>query len=188
MEATLAVLNDLVAKRLIEKYAIGGAVGAIFWVEPFDTIDLGIFVLLPTSAPPLEPLREVFSYLKAGGYDFEGEFLFIEGVPVQFIPAEDPKGLTGEALEAAAKLPYQGASGAIPTWVITPEYLIALALDLHRSKDYERVSRLLSQALVNRILVYELIRRFALTEQWNIFLRRYPEFAGSATDSGSGNS
>src|SRR2546426_8148565 len=50
MEATLAVLNDLVAKRLIEKYAIGGAVGAIFWVEPFDTIDLDIFVLLPTSA------------------------------------------------------------------------------------------------------------------------------------------
>ena len=96
--------------------------------------------------------------------------------------------MTGEALEAAAKLPYQGASGAIPTWVITPEYLIALALDLHRSKDYERVSRLLSQALVNRILVDELIRRFALTEQWNIFLRRYPEFAGSATDSGSGNS
>ena len=62
MEATLAVLNDLVAKRLIEKYAIGGAVGAIFWVEPFDTIDLDILVLLPTSAPPLEPLREVFSY------------------------------------------------------------------------------------------------------------------------------
>ncbi len=33
MEATLEVLNDLVARGIIEKYAIGGAVGAIFWVE-----------------------------------------------------------------------------------------------------------------------------------------------------------
>ena len=141
MEATLAVLNDLVAQRVIEKYAIGGAVGAIFWVEPFDTIDLDIFVLLPTSAPPLEPLREVFSYLKARGYDFEGEFLFIEGVPVQFLPAEDTKGVAMAALEAAAAVSYQGTSGSIPTWVITPEYLIAIALEVHRSKDYERVLR-----------------------------------------------
>src|SRR5438093_10298200 len=152
MEATLAVLNDLVAQRVIEKYAIGGAVGAIFWVEPFDTVDLDVFVFLPASAPPLEPLREVFSYLKARGCDFEGEFLLIEGVPVQFLPAEDPKGLTKAALHAAAPVSYQGASGAIPTWVLTPEYLIAIALSVHRSKDYERVSRLLSQAPVNRVL------------------------------------
>ena len=177
MEATIAVLNDLVARRVIEKYAIAGAVGAIFCVEPFDTIDLDVFVFLPTSAPPLEPFREVFSYLKARGYDFEGEFLFIEGVPVQFLPAEDPKGLARAALEAAAAVSYQGASGPIATWVITPEYLIAIALAVHRSKDYERVSRLLSEASVSRILIDELIGRFELAEQWNIFLRRYPEFA-----------
>lgn len=177
MEATLAVLNDLVTQRVIEKYAIGGAVGAIFWVEPFDTVDLDVFVFLPASAPPLEPLREVFSYLKSRGYDFQGEFLLIEGVPVQLLPAEDPKGLTKEALQAAAAVSYQGASDAIPTWVLTPEYLIAIALDVHRSKDYERVSRLLSQAPVNRVLVDKLVGRFGLKEHWNIFLRRYPEFA-----------
>jgi hypothetical protein len=44
MEATLAVLNRLVEAGLVERYAIGGAVGAIFWIEPFDTIDLDIFV------------------------------------------------------------------------------------------------------------------------------------------------
>ena len=48
MEATLAVLNDLVAQGVIQKYAIGGAVAAIFWVEPFDTIDLDVFVFLPS--------------------------------------------------------------------------------------------------------------------------------------------
>jgi hypothetical protein len=177
MEATLAVLNDLVAQRFIEKSAIGGPVGAIFWAEPFDTVDLDVFVLLPASAPPLEPLREVFFYLKERGCDFEGEFLLIEGVPVQFLPAEDPKGLTKAALQAAATVSYEGASGAIPTWVLTPEYLIAIALDVHRSKDYERISRLLGQAPVNRVLVDELIGRFGLEEFWSTFLRRYPEFA-----------
>ena len=68
MEATLAILNDLVAQGVIEKYAIGGAVAAIFWVEPFDTIDLDVFVLLPSSAPPLEPLRGIFDHLKGRGY------------------------------------------------------------------------------------------------------------------------
>ena len=121
MEATLALLNDLVTQRIIEKYAIGGAVGAIFWVEPFDTIDLDVFVLLRASATPLEPLREIFDYLKSRGCDFQGEFLVMEGVPVQFLPAEDPKGLTKAALEAAAVVPYQGAMGPVLTWVLTPE-------------------------------------------------------------------
>lgn len=176
MEATLAILNDLVSQRLIEKYAIGGAVGAIFWVEPFDTIDLDVYVLLPGSAPPLEPLREVFTYLAARGHQFEGEFLIVEGVPVQFLP-EDPEGLINAALHAAVQISYQGASGPIPTWVITPEYLIAIALKVHRSKDYERVSRLLNQAPVDRNLVHEFIRRFGLEKYWDLFLRRYPEYA-----------
>jgi hypothetical protein len=65
MEATLEVLNALVEEGVIERYAIGGAVGAIFWVEPFDTIDLGVFVLLPDSAPPLDPLRDVIERFRA---------------------------------------------------------------------------------------------------------------------------
>ena len=59
MEATLAVLNELVAPRVIERYAIGGAVGAIFWVEPFDTIDLDVFVFLPPAASPMAPPRSL---------------------------------------------------------------------------------------------------------------------------------
>jgi len=176
MEATLEVLNELVAQCVIDKYAIGGAVGAIFWVEPFDTIDLDIFVFLPPSAPPMEPLRNVFDFLKARGYRFEREFLMIEGVPVQFLPADDPKGLTRAALEAAVPVPYQGANRTIETWVLSPEYLIAIALDVQRSKDYDRVSRLLGEATVDRQLVDQLIQRFVLGESWKVFLRRYPEF------------
>jgi hypothetical protein len=34
MEATLRVLNELEAEGVISRYAIGGAVGAIFYMEP----------------------------------------------------------------------------------------------------------------------------------------------------------
>jgi len=177
MEATLAVLNDLVARGVIEKYAIGGAVGAIFWVEPFDTVDLDVFVFLPADSPPLDPLRKVISDLQARGYSFEGEFLLIEGIPVQFLPADDPKGLTKAALEKAVAVSYLGGAEPIQAWVLSPEYLIAIALDVHRSKDYERVSRLLKEAPIDRQLVSELIERFALGESWAVFEGRYPEHA-----------
>ena len=178
MEAALRVLNELVAAGIIGKYAIGGAVGAIYWVEPFDTVDLDIFVVLP-SASLLEPLRDVFESLKARGYAFEGEFIVVEGIPVQFIPAEDPKGLRHAALENAIPIRYQGDSGDVQTWVLSPEYLIALALDVHRSKDYDRVSRLLTEAKPDREVVQQLITTFELTSSWEVFLRRYPEFTNS---------
>ncbi len=176
MEATLEVLNDLVARGVIEKYAIGGAVGAIFWVEPFDTIDLDVFIVVPADAPPLDPLRALFADLTQKGFSFEGEFLVVEGIPVQFLPAEDPKGLTKEALDQAVAVSYEGGAEPVPTWVLTPEYLIAIALDVHRSKDYERVARLLSEAAVDRSVVASLIGRFGLDDSWTRFIGRYPEF------------
>ena len=42
MEATLRVLNELERNGVISRYAIGGAVGAIFYTEPFLTYDLDI--------------------------------------------------------------------------------------------------------------------------------------------------
>jgi hypothetical protein len=172
MESTLEVLNDLVDGGIVERYAIGGAVAAIFWAEPFDTIDLDVFVLLPETAHPLDPLRDVIGALQARGYSFEGDLLVIEGIPVQFIPAEDATGLRKEALEQATEHLYLGS---VPTWVIRPEYLVALALDAHRPKDYERVYRLLQEAEADRTVIGSLIDRYQLQPYWDTFSRRYPE-------------
>lgn len=178
MEATLKVLNELVESGVVERYAIGGAVGAIFWVEPFDTIDLDIFVLLPDRVPPLDPLREVVDHLALRGYGFEGPFALIEGVPVQFLPADEPTGLQREALEHAVVVDAQGPDN-VSTSVLTPEYLIALALQVHRSKDYERVNRLLTEAAPNLERVADLVSRYALGPFWGVFVQRYPEFGQS---------
>ena len=39
----IAVLNDLRAKKIINEFAIGGAVAAVLHNEPISTIDLDIF-------------------------------------------------------------------------------------------------------------------------------------------------
>ena len=51
MESTLQVLNALEREGLIRRYAIGGAMGATFYVEPVLTFDLDVFVLLPQQTP-----------------------------------------------------------------------------------------------------------------------------------------
>ena len=37
MEKVIKVLNELVANKIIERYAIGGAVGVIFYTETLNT-------------------------------------------------------------------------------------------------------------------------------------------------------
>ncbi|MEK7783625.1 MAG: hypothetical protein AAB279_06835, partial [Candidatus Binatota bacterium] len=61
MEKTLQVLNALERDGVLSRYAIGGAMGATFYVEPVLTFDLDIFVILPQTARgllTLEPLYE----------------------------------------------------------------------------------------------------------------------------------
>ena len=61
MEKTLQVLNALERDGVLSRYAIGGAMGATFYVEPVLTFDLDIFVILPQTAYgllTLEPLYE----------------------------------------------------------------------------------------------------------------------------------
>ncbi|MGB8887912.1 MAG: hypothetical protein WCC87_14375 [Candidatus Korobacteraceae bacterium] len=50
MKTTLEMINEMQAKGIIGKYAIGGAVGATFYLEPSATLDVDIFVVLPTVA------------------------------------------------------------------------------------------------------------------------------------------
>lgn len=176
MEHALKVLNGLLEAGVVTRYAIGGAVGAIFWSEPVDTTDLDVFVLLPKSAHPLEPLQDLYAHLAAQGYQPEQEFIRIEGMPVQFLLAEDASGLTQDALTHAVKVQF---SEETPAWVIGPEHLAAIALQTGRSKDFLRVSQLLSQAEMDRSILDGLVERFGMIGRWEEFLRRFPEFKGS---------
>ena len=48
MKATLEMINRMQSDGVTGKYAIGGAVGATFYLEPLATADVVMFVMLPT--------------------------------------------------------------------------------------------------------------------------------------------
>lgn len=47
VKAIFEKINEMQAAGIIGKYAIGGAVGATFYLEPAATLDVGIFATLP---------------------------------------------------------------------------------------------------------------------------------------------
>lgn len=49
VKVTLEAVNQMQADGVIGKYAIGGAVGATFYLEPAATVDLDIFVTRPAA-------------------------------------------------------------------------------------------------------------------------------------------
>lgn len=48
MKESLELINRMLADGVIDRYAIGGAVGATFYLEPAATLDIDIFVVLPS--------------------------------------------------------------------------------------------------------------------------------------------
>jgi len=152
MEKTFDVLNRLVEEGIIGKYAVGGAMAALFYTEPAATYDLDIFVVLPRLPSGLITLGPLYEHLAGLGYKVEGECVDIEGVPVQFLPAYNK--LVEESLREARTLMY----GEIPVPVLAVEYLIAIAIQTGRPKDRIRVTMLMEEASVDRSLLDRILR------------------------------
>jgi len=128
------------ADGVIGKYAIGGAIGATFYLEAVSTLDIDIFVSFKnTSESPIISLGPIYDYLTKRGYKPKNEHIIIESWPVQFLPADDA--LHNEALEYAIKADVEG----VPTWVMTSEHLMAIALKTGRQKDFDRINRFINR-------------------------------------------
>lgn len=160
MRETLKVINRMVKDGVIEEYAIGGAVAAIYYLEPFDTIDLDIFVQVNATGSDLMILAPIYEYLTEQGYKAKGEFVYIEGIPVQFLPVFNP--LTEEAVEKAQTITY----ARVTTRIMRPEHLVAIMLDTGRTKDYLRISMFLEQGAANMRSLNTLLKRHGLIKKW----------------------
>jgi len=170
MRATLESINRMQADGIIGKYAIGGAVGATFYLEPAATLDVDIFVTLPTAPGGLLlSLSPIYEYLKARGGTVEDEHIVIGGWPVQFLPASNE--LEREALAEAVPANVED----VETWVMTAEHLAAIALRTGRPKDHNRILQFIEQGAVDRKKLQLVIDRHQLTGQWKTFERRFLE-------------
>ena len=165
MERTFAVINQMVADGVIENYAVARAIGAMFYVEPFSTKDLDVFVLTPEDQLGLA--IPGLNYLKARGYtEWRNEGIVIEGWPVQFMPVAND--LEREAYENAQDRDVDGVN----VRVVLPEHLVAIMLQVGRWKDLARVHMFITQRAVNVKTLNDILERHGLSDKLAEYQKR----------------
>ena len=158
------MLNELEKHGVFSRYAIGGAMAATFYTEPFLTFDLDVFVVLPRTPGGLLTLAPLYDALRTRGYsEQENKCIRIEGVPVQFLPAYNT--LVEEALNEAQEIMYED----VPARVLRSEHLLAICLQTGRSKDRERVRILREQAKLDQNFLADVLRRHQLEDKWKLW-------------------
>ncbi len=168
IEEVLRTVNQMTTDGIIERYAIGGAVGATFYLEPVSTLDVDIFIELHTApGAQLVTLEPVFDYLRARGCRMEGEHIVISDWPVQFLPPTGP--LAEEALTNAIELDVGGISAR----VFTAEHLAAIALQTGRAKDKARLLQFIEAGALDAARFEQIITRHNLVDRWRRFQRQF---------------
>ena len=166
LRAVLAEVRALEEARVVERYAIGGAVGALRYVSVGATEDVDVFVTFASeSGGRLDPLAPIYEFLKPRGARVEAGRLVIGGWPVQFLPADGP--LLQEAMGEALDVDVEGT----PTRVFTAEHLAAIALQLGRPKDKLRVVQMVDEKVLDMKRFAAILKRHGLTAKWETFSR-----------------
>ena len=166
MERTVKVLNQMKSERVILNYALGGAVAALFYMEPIETHDLDVFISLPPrQTKPLLALEGVYQYLSIKGYVPKEDHVLVEGVPVQFLVASTP--LVEEAMSEATELNY----GSQKVAVMKPEHLVAIMVEMNRPKDRVRLGLFLDQVSVDLERLTAILKVHSLQKKWTRILK-----------------
>jgi len=163
MRETLEMINQMQTDGVIGEYAIGGAVGATFYLEPSATEDVDITV----SGSSLLSLSPIHDYLRARRCVVQGERILIGDWPVQFLPPHNA--LEREALAEAVETDVED----VRTRVMTAEHLVAMALETGRAKDYARIVQFLEEAAVDTDKLNLIRLRHGLVPKWEKFESRY---------------
>jgi len=169
MKKTLQIIHRMHKEGLFKKYAIGGGIASLFYIEPIATFDLDIFVILPESEEVLLSLSPLYDWLSERKYKLVKEHIIIEGIPVQFIPVYNE--LVKEAVLKAVRKKYEDIS----TFVLKPEYLMAIMLDTNRSKDRERIIKMLDEAEISADLLKTILNAHGLIKAYNNFRKKFHE-------------
>ena len=164
MKTTLETINQMQADGVIGQYAIGGAVGATFYLEPAATLDIDIFVSLQTgTGSSLLSLTPIYDHLMARGFKAEGEYIIIGNWPVQFLPPGNA--LVEEALALAVETEVEG----VRMRVMTAEHLVAIALQTGRAKDAARILQFIESGVLDADKLDAILQRHGLIAKWEQF-------------------
>ena len=168
IKEVISVVNQMQADGVIQPYAIGGAVGATFYLEPVATLDVDIFVVIESAPGSLIANPEgIYNYLTTRGCTIEREYIVIAGWPVQFLPPGTP--LVEEALKEAVASDIDGTA----TRVFSAEHLAAIALQTGRAKDKARLLQFLEAGALDAARFQAILARHGLVAAWQKFERQF---------------
>ena len=172
IQEVIKAINQMQADGVLERYAIGGAVGATFYLEPVATLDVDIFITFkPQAGNLMVSPQPIFDHLKARGCAMEGEYIVIAGWPVQFLPPNSP--LVEEALAQTVEKDVDG----IPARVLTAEHLAAIALQTGRAKDKARLLQFVEAGALDATRFQAILARHGLVAAWQKFERQFLNYA-----------
>jgi hypothetical protein len=168
IKEVIKTINQMQADGVIEGYAIGGAVGATFYLEPVATLDVDIFTGFKSKPGTLivSP-QPIFDYLKARGCIMQGECVMIGGWPVQFLPPKTA--LLEEALKESVVWDVDGT----PACVLSADHLAAIALQTGRAKDKARLLQFVEAGALDTARFQGILARHGLVEGWQKFERQF---------------
>lgn len=165
MEKVIQVINELVSNGVIDKYAIGGAMGVIFYTETLNTKDIDVFITPQFTTSGIVHLGSIYDYLQKAGYKMEGQYFIIDGIPVDLIPVYND--LTSEALNNSVEQAVRNNK----VKVFKPEYLLAIALQTGRTQDLIKVELLIKECELDKTLLEDILKRHDLYEKWKKYDR-----------------
>lgn len=142
-------LNELKTLRVIQDYAIGGGYACIYYGVPMASYDLDVMVLLPSE----DDYHRLYEHYREQGNKIENVYIYIENMPVQFLPNYILP-LFNSAIKEANTIEFED----INCKFVSVEYLIILLLTAFRGKDKIRIKSLLSMA--DKDLLSNIIKRF----------------------------
>jgi hypothetical protein len=168
LKESFVVVEEMIKEGIIQKYALAGAIGAMCYIEPFDTRDADFIIEFPEGR--IDVLGPLFDFLVSRGYqDVTSDgYVRVGDWPIQFVAVTSE--LKQEALDTSVRAKLYPNSTVS---VLRAEYLAAEALSVGRSKDHVRLERLLEILDFNRGLFDGLVKKFELTDKWNRFSTSY---------------
>ena len=174
IKKTIATINQMREEGVIGQYAIGGAVGATFYLEPADTKDVDVFVMFkPKAGQLIVDYTPIYDWLSANNFHFievdgkKTEYIEIAGWPVQFLPAAKP--LYQEAFEQSVGKSFED----IPVRVFSAEHLAAIALEVGRAKDKARLLHFHEAGVLEKERFHSILERNHLLDRWEEFKKQF---------------
>lgn len=163
MKTVLVEINAINTDGIVDRYTIGCAVGANFYLEPVATLGVDIFISFQAqSGSLLISTGPVFNDLSGRGARIEGEHLIIGDWPGRFLP-------TGPVVEEALEEAVEGEVEEIRTRVFTAEHLAAIALQTGRTKYKARLLQFIESGTLSSEQFENILERHALAGSWRQF-------------------